>query len=93
MTIPKITAPVVMNELCDHLTKHNDVYDPRSEMMKKTIYGETGTNGLAGQLKSQADKIDQISVKLEKIGSGIDRVLWIIGLAILTAILKLVVIG
>lgn len=93
MATPRITANAVNDELCDHLTRHKDVYDPRAEKMHKTLYGETGVNGLAGQLKAQGDKIDIIAVKLEKIGSGIDRVLWVVGLAILAAVLKLVIIG
>ena len=93
MTTERITAPKVMDELCDHLTKHKDVYDPRSEKMQKTLYGETGVNGLAGMLKAQGKNIDEITMKLGKIESGIDRVLWVVGLAVLAAVLKLVIIG
>ena len=93
MATPRITAPMVFDELCDHKTWHKDVGDKLLNKHEKTLYGETGVNGLAGQLKAQGDKIDIIAMKLEKIGSGIDRVLWAVGLAILAAVLKLVIIG
>lgn len=93
MTVDRITANKVNDSLCDHLTRHADVYDPRSEKMHKTLYGETGVNGLAGQLKAQGEKIDLVAQKLDKLGNGVDRVLWVIGLGVLAAVLKLVIIG
>jgi hypothetical protein len=93
MAIAKITAPLVDAKLEDHITKHRDVYDPRSEKMHKTLYGETGVNGLAGMLKAQGNCIDNITEKLDKIDSGINKVLWTVGLAVLAAVLKLVIIG
>jgi hypothetical protein len=92
MATPRITAGQVQGNLEDHLTKHKDVYDPRSEKMHKTLYGERGTNGLAGQLDIQGVCMKQIDDRLTAIEGYLKwLVLLVMGAIIgggLTAILK-----
>lgn len=102
MAVDKITAPKVMNELCDHITKHRDVYDPRSEKMHNTLYGQTGVNGLSGKLEIQSlcmsnieKRMTEIDATLKERVSKIEKninwgVLLILGIFI-TSVAKLVI--
>ena len=90
MATERLTATKVYNEHCDHITKHKDVYDPRSEKMHKTLYGETGINGLAGMLKAQGNNIDNITAKLSNIESNLTWLNRLIIGAVVMAVLGLV---
>ena len=47
----KITAPVVMDKLCDHLTKHEDVYWPMLKSHEDVLFGEKKDDGICGDVR------------------------------------------
>jgi len=89
MATAKLTATIVKTELDDHITKHRDVYDPRSEKMHKTLYGERGTNGLAGQIEIQGVCMKNINNRLTAIEGYLKWLVMLLLGAIITGGLNL----
>jgi len=73
-----------MGDYSNHIQRHGDVLDPKLLRHDIILFGEQGDNGLVRQ-------IDKMSDSLAKIESGINRVLWVVILAVIGAVLKLVI--
>lgn len=93
MAIERITAPIVKKALDEHLQKHELKLDPKLHDVYHAVLGEQGKGGLCDEVGNLKTSFTVINGRLEKIEGGINKVLWTIGLAVLAAILKLVIIG
>ena len=85
----RITAPKVYIELHEHLQRHTDKMDPKLHNVYEAVFGEKGKGGLYDEV----ERLRIMDSRLEKIETGINRVLWVMGLAVLGALLKLVILG
>ena len=89
----RITAPIVNKKLDEHLQKHELKLDPKLHDVYHAVLGEQGKGGLCDEVDKLKSNFTTIDDRLEKIEGGINKVLWTIGLAVLAAVLKLVIIG
>jgi len=89
----RITAPIVNKKLDEHLQKHELKLDPKLHDVYHAVLGEQGRGGLCDEVDKLKLSFTTIDDRLEKIEGGINKVLWTIGLAVLAAVLKLVIIG
>ena len=81
--IKKVEEKVICID--QHITRHKEVIDPMITKHDLTLYGPNGDDGLTHRMNS-------MSVSLGKIEAGINKVLWVVILAVLGAVLKLVII-
>lgn len=86
----RITAPIVNKKLDEHLQKHELKIDPKLHDVYYAVFGE---HGKREGLISDVERLKAMDERLEKIESGINKVLWTIVLAVIAALLKLVIIG
>ena len=84
-----------IGDFTDHTTRHREVIDPKLDRLDKIMFGELGDNGIAVRIKdidnTLTNKFIGIDNRMEKIESGINKVLWVVILAVLGAVLKLVI--
>jgi NADH/NAD ratio-sensing transcriptional regulator Rex len=73
-----------MGDFSNHVTRHGEVLDPKLLRHDIILFGEKGDNGLAHE-------IDKLSISMTKIESGVNKVLWVVVLAVISSILKLVI--
>ena len=67
MAVERITAGKVAGIVDDHLKKHVDVYDPRSERISKLLVGADGDNGIVSEMKDLQHCYKDIDKKLTSI--------------------------
>ena len=89
MATERITAPIVRKVLDDHLHEHALKLDPKLHDVYHTVFGQQGKGGLCEEVES----LKNMDKRLQKIEDGINKIIWIVLLAVLAAVLKLVVIG
>ena len=87
MATDRITAPIVKKVLDEHLQKHELKLDPKLHNVHEAVFGKGGIGGLCDEV----ERLKNMDKRLEKIEIGINKVLWTVGLAILAAVLKLVI--
>lgn len=68
-----------------HMTRHKDVIDPMISQHDVILFGEKGDNGLVSKITRLGDSMDRIE-------GGINKVLWVVIIAVVGAVLKLVII-
>jgi hypothetical protein len=73
-----------VGEFGKHVQRHGELLDPKLLRHDIILFGEKGDNGLVRQ-------IDRMGESLDKIESGMNKILWAIILAVIGAILKLVI--
>ena len=88
MTSERITAPLVKKALDDHLQRHELRIDPKLHDVHEAVFGKGNIGGLCDEI----GRLKAIDARLQKIEDGLNRVFWVIGLAVIGAILKLVLI-
>lgn len=86
-TVERITAPLIKKVLDEHLQKHELKLDPKLHDVYHAVFGDQGKGGLCDEV----ERLKIMDERLEKIESGINKVLWTVGLAVLAAVLKLVI--
>ena len=79
------TVENCVGEFSNHIQKHTDVLDPKLLRHDVVLFGEKGDNGLVSKITRLGDSMDRIE-------GGINKVLWVVILAVLGAVLKLVII-
>jgi len=93
MAVERITAPIVKAELDKHLERHQHEYYPKLTEVRDAVFGPGNKGGLCDDVEKLRDKMGAINEKLQGIESSINKVLWIIILAVIGAVLKLVIVG
>ena len=91
MTSERITAPIVKKVLDEHLQEHALKINPKLHDVYHAVFGEQGKGGLCDEVDKMGDNMKSINVRLVKIEDGINKILWVVILAVLAAILKLVI--
>ena len=89
----RLTVQKVKTELDAHLHDHDIKLNPKLCEVHKAVFGEHGKGGLIDDVEKMELTMSSIDERLEKIESGINKVLWVILAAVLAAVLKLVIIG
>jgi len=93
MVAEKLTIKKVKDELDIHLHDHAIKYDPKLHDVYHAVFGEQGKGGLVSDLERLEVAMASIDKRLDKIESGVNKVLWVIIAAVLAAVLKLVIVG
>jgi len=86
-SVERITAPIVKRILDEHLQKHDLKFDTKLHDVYHAVFGDQGKGGICDEI----ERLKVMDKRLEKIEAGINKVLWTVGLAILAAVLKLVI--
>ena len=79
------TVEKCVGEFNNHIHKHADVLDPKLLRHDVVLFGERGDNGLVSKISHLGDSMDRIE-------GGINKVLWVVIIAVVGALLKLVII-
>jgi hypothetical protein len=87
MATERVTAPLVKKVLDEHLQRHELKIDPKLHDVHEAVFGKGNIGGLCDEV----ERLKAINLRLQKIEDGLNRVLWVVGLAVLGAVLKLVI--
>lgn len=91
MAAERITAPLVKKVFDEHLQRHELKIDPKLNNVHEAVFGEKGKGGLCDDVtKLKETDFPSIDKRLEKIEAGINKMTWVVVLAVLAALLKLV---
>jgi hypothetical protein len=63
--------------------------DPKLHDVHEAVFGKGNQGGLCDEV----ERLKAIDRRLQKIEDGLNKVVWVVGLAVLAAVLKLVIIG
>ena len=78
-----------MGEYSDHIRRHTDIIEPKLNRLDIVMFGEQGDDGAIRELHRLSD-MDERLIKIE---TTINKLAWLIVLAVAGALLKLVIIG
>lgn len=90
MATERITAPLVKKALDEHLQRHELKLDPKLHNVHEAVFGPGNQGGICDQVEKLRGNISMIDKRLTNIENGINKVLWVVVLAVLGAVLKLV---
>ena len=85
--IKRIEACV--GEFSDHAQRHIDVFDPKLNRLDIIMFGEKGDDGIISELRN----LKTLDKRFQKLEDSLNKVMWVVIIAVLGAILKIVIIG